>query len=110
MAKLSIMQKSGNTSPPEDWYQVMGLDELDQELDTADREIFNYSVDYYTKENYADACNGFRELANKGCAASQFFLGVMYLKGYGALQDFVESHIWFNIAASKGYGKARSHL
>jgi TPR repeat protein len=34
----------------------------------------------------------------------------MYLKGYGVLQDFVQSHVWFNISGSKGYGKARSHL
>ena len=110
MAKLSVMTNNKEASSPGDWYQVMGMDELDQELGTADREIFNYSVDYYTREIYASAYKGFCELAGKNCAASQYFLGVMYLKGYGVLQDFVQAHIWFNIAASKGYGKARSHL
>ncbi len=110
MAKLSVMPKNGESTPLEDWYQVMGIDEFGQELGKADREIFNYSVEYYTKETYSNAYKGFSELAGKGCAASQYFLGVMYLKGHGVLQDFVQSHVWFNIAASKGYRKARSHL
>ncbi len=110
MTKLSVMPKNGGNAPLEDWYQVMGIDEFDQELGKADRVIFNYSVEYYTKETYTNAYKGFSELADKGCVASQYFLGVMYLKGYGVLQDFIQSHVWFNIAASKGYRKARSHL
>ena len=110
MSKLAVMPKNKEARPLEDWYQIMGIDELPEELSVADREMFNYSVDYYTKETYADAYQGFSTLATKGCAASQYFLGVMYLKGYGVLQDFVQSHVWFNIAASKGYRKARSYL
>ncbi len=110
MAKLSIMPKNGKDAPLHDWYQVMGINEFDQELGKADREIFNYSVENYTQETYSSAYKGFSELAGKGCAASQYFLGVMHLKGYGVLQDFIRSHVWFNISASKGYTKARTHL
>ena len=93
----------------EDWYEVMG-DAPDIKLGKAEREIFNYSVENYTKESYAIAYQGFSELAGKGSTQSQYFLGVMFLKGYGVLQDFVQAHTWFNIAASRGHKKSRAHL
>ena len=33
---------------------------------------------------------------------AQSNLGVMYGNGQGVLQDYVRSHMWFNIAASSG--------
>ncbi len=108
MAKLSVMPINGEDTSLEDWYQVMDVDGLNPVLGKADRENFNYSVEHYTKENYDNAYKGFSELANKDCVSSQHFLGVMYLKSYGVLQDFVCAHSWFNIVASKGHKKARS--
>ena len=33
---------------------------------------------------------------------AQSSLGVMYATGQGVLQDYVQAHMWFNIAASSG--------
>ena len=111
MGDLSVMpKKARQPEPSAEWDQVMELDEPGLELAQADREMFNYSFEYYAKESYANAFKGFRELAEKGSSVSQYFIGVMYLRGAGTLQDFVGAHMWLNIAASKGHKKARNHL
>ena len=93
-----------------DWYQIVHIDDPGLELSYAQREIFNYAFDAYTKESFEEAYQGFKELSEAGSSVSQYFLGVMFLRGCGALQDFVQAHVWFNIAASKGHAKARTHL
>ena len=40
----------------------------------------------------------------------QYYLGVMFLEGKGALQDFGLAHMWLNIASSRGHDKARKQL
>ena len=111
MASVSIARKKlpGDESQA-DWYQIMADDGHDLDLGTAEREIFNYSFDCYIKESYDNAYQGFQELAEKGSAASQYFLGAMYLQGCGVLQDFIRAHFWFNIAAASGHRKARLKL
>ncbi len=51
-----------------------------------------------------------RKAAGKGHASSQYNLGVMYAKGQGVTQDFVQAHMWFNLAAAKGEETARKGL
>lgn len=110
MADISIVKKKAGEESVDDWFQVMHAGEEQVQLGAAEREIFNYSVEYYSNESYADAYEGFSELAKRDSTVSQYFLGVMYLKGYGVLQDFIQAHIWFNISASRGNKKARQHL
>ncbi|MBW1719856.1 MAG: sel1 repeat family protein [Deltaproteobacteria bacterium] len=57
-----------------------------------------------------EAVKWFKKAAEQGYAPAQFELGVRYEYGEGVLQDFVFAHMWYNISASKGYGKARSFL
>ena len=49
-------------------------------------------------------------LANKGDAAAQFNLGVMYYKGDGVRQDYAKAHTWFLKAVSQGHSNAQSNL
>jgi len=47
----------------------------------------------------------FRKAAHAGTAAAQFDFGVMYIDGYGVIQDYVSAHMWINFAASKAFGE-----
>ena len=43
-----------------------------------------------------------RPNAERGLAAAQFFLGYMYSRGEGVLQDYAEAANWFRRAANQG--------
>ncbi len=42
-----------------------------------------------------------RKAAEQGKARAQYNLGIMYGKGQGVPQDYVQAHMWFNLAASR---------
>ncbi len=50
-----------------------------------------------------------RPLAEQGQANAQFSIGLMYAIGKGVLQDFVEAHKWFNLAAARGNKQAEKN-
>ena len=41
--------------------------------------------------------------------SAQCNLGVMYYNGEGVPQDYVQAHMWFNLAASKGDENGRKN-
>ncbi len=41
-----------------------------------------------------------RTAAEKGYAPAQYNLGVMYHTGQGVPQDYVQAHMWYNLAAA----------
>jgi TPR repeat protein len=45
--------------------------------------------------------------AGRDHAHAQFLLGNMYLRGDGVAVDLVQAHLWFSLAASNGWWKAR---
>ncbi len=51
-------------------------------------------------QDYAKAAMWYRKAADKGNADAQIRLGEMYKNGKGVPQDFVQAHMWFNLAAS----------
>lgn len=107
MAKVSSI----STETYADWYRAISKEQPDGvELNDADREMFHYAFESLTTETYGLAYQGFLELSEKGSSISQYFLGQMYLKGMGVLQDFSQAHMWFNIAASRGHKKAKANL
>lgn len=55
----------------------------------------------YQRGDYATALRFFRPLAEKGNADAQFNLGYMYANGQGVPQDYVQAHMWVNLAASR---------
>ncbi len=50
----------------------------------------------------------YRLAADQGNASAQYNLGVMDGNGEGVLQDYVEAHMWFNLAAAQSSGECTS--
>ena len=44
---------------------------------------------------------------SKGHAGAQYNLGFMYDNGRGVPEDYVQAHMWFNLAASRATGEMR---
>jgi TPR repeat protein len=61
-------------------------------------------------QDYAEAARWYRKAADQGHAEAQFNLGVMYLDGQGVAQDYVQSHMWMNLAASSASGDDRKRF
>ena len=56
----------------------------------------------YNRGDYATALRLWLPLGEQGDAIVQFNLGLLYYWGHGELQDYVEAHKWFNLAAARG--------
>ncbi len=67
---------------------------------------FQAGVEAATRGDYATALKEWRPLAEQGDALAQSLLGVMYAEGLGVPQDFVQAHMWFNLAGAGGYEPA----
>ncbi len=59
-------------------------------------------VDAYIQGDYKTTFENWKPLAEQGDADAQFNLGVMYSKGKGVTQDYIQAHKWFNIAGANG--------
>ena len=70
-------------------------------ITTAQADSFYDADAAYYKGDYATALRILRPLAEQGDASALNNLGTMYDNGHGVLQDYVESHKWFNLAASR---------
>lgn len=98
-------------TPSDDWFETViaahaegiGVNEIN-------RDRFNEVFDAFMSRSYDAAYAGFVELAEAGSSVCQYYLGVMFLEGKGALQDFGLAHMWLNIASSRGHTKARKQL
>ena len=51
-------------------------------------------------QDYAEALKWFRKATDQGQADARFSLGIMYKNGEGVPQDYVQAHMWLNLAAS----------
>ncbi len=58
-------------------------------------------------QNDGEAGRWFRLAADQGYAPAQYNLGSMYANGQGVPQDYVEAHMWFNLAAAWSSGEDR---
>ncbi|MBW2623931.1 MAG: SEL1-like repeat protein, partial [Deltaproteobacteria bacterium] len=67
---------------------------------------FNSAMSDYEKKHYSGALREFENLAEQGHPDAQYMLGYMYLRGEGVLQDYVQAHKWFNLAAYRGKPEA----
>jgi TPR repeat protein len=56
----------------------------------------------YQSGNYSVALRLWRPLAERGEAAAQFNLGVMYNNGSGVPKDYASAYMWFSLAAARG--------
>jgi TPR repeat protein len=64
---------------------------------------FNLGVMYAkgVSPNHAEAALWYRCAADHGLAGAQFNLGMMYVEGQGVSQDYVQAHMWLDLAASQ---------
>jgi TPR repeat protein len=97
---------------PQDWYGTLVGDQDNDgaNIDDIAREKFNRAFDAAAAGSFREAFKIYSELAEAGIAVSQYYLGKMYLKGSGTLQDYCKAHMWFNLAASQDYKKAADQL
>ena len=64
----------------------------------------------YSQGDYATAIKEWRPLAEQGNASVQFYLGIMYNKGKGVLQNYQTSVKWFTLAAEQRNASAQFNL
>jgi len=64
----------------------------------------------YKQEDFATALHELLPLAEHGDAAAQFYLGTMYLKGWGVPQDVAAAAQWSRRAATQGVAAAQYNL
>ncbi len=67
---------------------------------------FSDGINAYKQKDYFTALKEFRTLAEQGHAEAQTMLGYMYASGKGVLQDYIQAHLWFNLAAAQGDERA----
>lgn len=63
---------------------------------------FDSAMMSYERQDYASASSEFEKLSHKNDSDAQYMLGYMYATGKGFLQNYIEAHKWFNLAASNG--------
>jgi peptidoglycan hydrolase-like protein with peptidoglycan-binding domain len=68
---------------------------------------FASALNDYEQRNFPAAYSEFKSLASHNDVDAQFMLGYMYALGEGTVQDYVEAHKWFNLAAAGGKSEAR---
>lgn len=66
--------------------------------DTQSSEKYNQAMSLYSAGKYSEAEPEFQRLARQGMKNAQVYLGVMYAKGQGVKQDFIEAEKWFILA------------
>ena len=60
----------------------------------------------YAKGDYPTALRLLRPIADQGDAFAQYNLGLMYANGQGVPQDYIQAHMWFNLATAQNDANA----
>ncbi len=63
---------------------------------------YQEGLDAFDHGDYETALKEWRPLADQGFASAQFNLGLMYAKGLGVPQDYVQAYRWYTLAAGQG--------
>ena len=61
-------------------------------------------------QDHAEAARWYRKAADQGDTQAQAYLGIMYFNGQGIAQDYVQSHMWMNLAASRASGDDQKRI
>lgn len=77
---------------------------------TSASSAFKAAVRAHARGNHSAAYRGFRRLAERGFAAAQYNLGLMYSGGKGVPQDHAEAAKWYRRAAGQGDADAQNML
>ena len=71
---------------------------------------YSKGLDYYKAEDYVEAINIWKPLAEQGHADAQKNLGLCYDNGYGVAQDYYAAVSWYRKAAEQGHAVAQNSL
>jgi hypothetical protein len=63
---------------------------------------YSAAMDLYNHGKFSEARSAFEDLAQRDSAEAKVYLGVMYAKGQGVPQDYVEAQKWFILAGDPG--------
>lgn len=72
--------------------------------------LANKCIDLMQKEEYYEASEVCRAMAEKGDMNAQFSLGVLYYQGNGVMSDLSQSQKWIRKAAQKNHNQAQYNL
>jgi len=65
---------------------------------------FDKAVDALMAGDYETALPEMKRLAEQGNSSAQIYLGEMYDKGLGVIQNYEEAVKWYRLAAEQGVG------
>ncbi len=71
---------------------------------------FQTALDAYNAGGYETAYNEWLPLAEKGSAAAQFNIGLMFDRGEGRAQDFKSAIEWYVRSAENGFARGQFRL
>ena len=71
---------------------------------------YQAGMDANNRGDYATALREWRPLAEQGDALAQYNLGLLYVKGQGVPQDYVQGRQWYEKAAAQGRADAQVDL
>lgn len=77
---------------------------------TSAAQDFNAGLLAYIEDDYTTAIRVWTPLAEQGDASAQSYLGLIYYKGTGVLQNYAEAVQWFRLAAEQGNAGAQTYL
>ena len=66
-----------------------------------------YSFGYGVPQDYAEAAEWYRKTAEQGETKAQNSLGISYWRGQGVAQDYIQAHMFANLAAANFTGEKR---
>lgn len=72
--------------------------------------LANKCIDLMQKEDFYEASEVCRSMANKGDKNAQFSLAVMYYQGSGMMSDLGQAQKWMRKAALKNHSQAQYNL
>ena len=61
-------------------------------------------------QDFAEALKWYLKAAEQGDAGAQYYLGAIHTSGQGVPQNYVEAHMWYNLAAAQGHKVAGNTL
>ncbi|KAF0188956.1 MAG: hypothetical protein FD168_1175 [Desulfobulbaceae bacterium] len=71
---------------------------------------YNYAMALIHQNNYPLGIHTLTKIGEKGDAAAQFQLGIMYEYGFGVSPDIYQSQTWYRASAESGYLPAKQRL
>ena len=93
-------------SMPRQMPQARGVDETPQQEKSMPRQMLQpRGVETHQQRPQAGG-DAVRLAAERGDAMAQYTLGLRYSKGQGVPQDYIQAHLWLNLAAAQGVQEA----